>query len=128
MKSGIPDFKDWTEIKKNGRVSFFGDKLFAELRSYVKYEPPDKLFAGTSILFYGKETIKVWTIALLPGIEAREVMALCLEDGEWVMSLPINKDQDNSKILILDGSPDSPYMKISILTASGWKSRTIMNE
>ena len=129
MKSEIPNFdEDWTELKKDGQVSFLDDKLFAELRSYVKYEPPDKFFAGTSILFYGEEVIKIWTIAIIPGVGAQEVMALCLEDGEWVISLPVNKGQDSSKIFTLDGSPDSPFIKISVLTASGWKIRTIKTE
>lgn len=126
MESEIPDFKkDWTELKDDNKVSFLSGTLFAEIRGYVKYEPPDKFFSGSSFLFYGKEVIKIWIAALIPGVGPQEIMALCLENGEWVVSLPAHNRQESASIFKLEGDPESPDMKISILTRSGWKTRII---
>ena|SRR3989344_741988 len=126
MEPEIPDFeKDWTELKDDKKVSFLGNMLFAEIKSYVKYEPPEKFLSGSSFSFYGKEVIKIWVTSFVPGKELAEVMALCLESGEWVVSLPARNRQESLGIFKIEGDPESPDIKISILTWSGWKTRII---
>lgn len=126
MELKIPDFeKDWTELKDDKKVSFLSGKLFAEVKGYVKYEPPDKFFSGSSFSFYGKEVIKIWVTSFVPGKEVVEIMALCLENGEWVTSLSARNRMESLGIFKIEGDPDSSDIKISILTWSGWKSRII---
>lgn len=128
MASEIPDFKDWTELKEKKRVNYFNDKLFSEFRSYIKYEPIDKIFSGICIYFKGKEVLKIWVVLSSPGKETQKLAALLLEDGNWAVSLPIYNNHDGYNIFNIQGDVKSRRMKISILTESGWKSRTIIVE
>lgn len=125
MASEIPDFKDWTELTQERQVRHIGNRPFSELRSYIKYESIDKIFSGTSILFYGKEVLKLWTASFPSGEGIYKLVALSLEDGSWVESLPIYEGQDSSKVFDICRYPKSLCIKISVLTVSGWKIREI---
>ena len=127
MESEIPDFKDWTELKKERQVRYFDNRPFSELRCYVKYESIDKIFLGTCISFKGKEVLKIWT-TYFPEKGNQKLIALLLEDGKWAVSLPTYENSNGSNVFDIQGDPKSRCMKISILTESGWKSRTIIVE
>ncbi|MEK7478490.1 MAG: hypothetical protein AAB626_01020 [Patescibacteria group bacterium] len=127
MEPEIPDFKDWTELKKERLTRYFDNRPFSEHRSYIRYEPIDKIFSGTCISFKGKEVLKVWTVPS-PGEENRKLIALFLEDEKWAVSLPMYNNYDSSKIFDIQEDSKNHCMKISILTESGWKSRTIKVE
>ena len=128
MEMEIPDFKDWTELKKERRVRYFNNRPFSEFRSYIKYEPIDKIFVGSSISFNGKEILKIWTASFPPGKGIQKLIALLLEDGKWAVSLPIYEDRDSSNVFDIQKDLKSLCIKISILTESGWKIRIIKVE
>ena len=61
MESEIPDFKDWHEIKENGKeIRFPSGKSFLKLSSYVKCESKNEMYEGIGASIIGKETYKVW--------------------------------------------------------------------
>jgi len=125
----IPDFKDWTELKIKRRVRCFLDgRPFFELRSYIKYESINKILSGVSAFFYEKEIIKIWTASISSDKGNKKIIALLLEDGKWAVSLPIYDDRDSFKVFDISRDLKNFYIKIKILTESGWKRRMLKAE
>ena len=127
MEAGIPDFsKDWTELEGDGEEIFLsdGESLFKS-KYYVRFEPINSIFDGLCIFFYGKETVKVWTESDPSGKGYRKLVAMLLENGEWVLSVPIYKDTDFSKLFYYEENVKDSSFKIYLLTGSGWKSRVL---
>lgn len=126
MESGIPDFKDWHELKdKTEKILLPGGKSFFKLLFYIKYESVDKVFEGIRAFLYDKEIFKAWTGPDSSGKKNQKIMALLLEDGSWVTSLPIYKGQDAYNYFNMTEDFENHIFKINILTESGWKSRAL---
>lgn len=128
MASEIPDFKDWHELKELSKEVHLSGKCFFRLNYYVKYEPPDKFLEGSSALFSGKEVFKIWINPDPSDKGVRGSIALLLEDGNWVVSLPFRKEADAYEFFNMTKDSKSSLIKINILTESGWKSRVIKVE
>ena len=128
MNSEIPDFKDWHEIKKNGKeIRFPSGKSFLKLSSYVKCESMNEMYEGIGASFFGKETFKVWIGPNSSGIKTK-LIAVKLNDGEWVVSIPIYEGDDIEKFFLIEEDNENLEIKINLNTKDGWKVRTIKIE
>lgn len=128
MEPEIPDFKDWHEIKKNGKeIRFPSGKIFLKLSSYVKCESATKMYEGMGASFFGKETFKVWIGPDASGVNTK-LIAVKLDDGKWDISIPIHEGDDVKKFFTIDEDDENLIIKINLLTKSGWKTRTLKIE
>lgn len=128
MESEIPDFKDWHEIKENRQeISFPSGKSFLKLSSYVKCESMTKMYEGIGASFFGKETFKVWIGPDSSGIETK-LIAVKLNNEEWVVSIPIHEGDDIEKFFLIEEDAENLVIKINLNTKDGWKLRIIKIE
>ena len=126
MESGIPNFKDWHELKDKKREVFLPNgKSFFRFNYYVKFEPVEKIFEGMNAFLYGKEIYRIWKNPGPPGEKKQNLLALFLEDGSWAVSVPFYEEREISTFLNMTEDFQNQSIMISVLTNAGWKSRIV---
>ena len=120
MKNEVPDFNSWLELE-SARIMVLSKKdrtALIEARSYRKKTETEKWQTGTAISFFGKETLKLWSIFISD--EEIRFSALKTDEGKWEISVPIFEDGQNKGIIssCIEGI-ENPFIEISIITAKG---------
>lgn len=124
MKSEIPDFASWLEVKSASTKEFFDDgTIFLEVRRYEKMCDNKKIQIGSTMNFFGKEVLKIWSIF----ISDEEVLlkAIKTDSGKWEVGLPtLKEDPDGSEkgkvvISVHIRGEKNPYVKVSMPVMDG---------
>ena len=78
-----------------------------------------------NVLAYEKEVLKVWACHdPIAGVD-QDLIALLLDNGKWVISLPVYEDQDVSEFFRIYEDLENLSVRINILTENGWVCREI---
>jgi hypothetical protein len=124
MEKEIPDFSLWREVESASTTGMFSDgTVFLEVKKYEKILKDNKIQTGSTMCFFGKEILKMWSIF----ISDEEVLlkALKTDEGKWEVGLPVIKENsdspENSKVKIsvhVEGEKN-PFVSVSMFRPDG---------